>query len=174
MPASYLLNTPPDDLAAHIGYVRTVRAGSPAIDMKDDRAGQFTLLTVVARDKQGLLSEIAGVVHAMNIDVHAAQIFTRHSPVDDIAIDILYIDLGPQLAEMKKWQLEAGLMGVLGGNIPMDDFLRQWGKKRLDRIDTSPFEFSTAFRTTKPSSKFAPPTCPESPPSTPARFPVRA
>ena len=93
MPASYLLNTPPDDLAAHIGYVRTVRAGSPAVDMKDDRAGQFTLLTVVARDRQGLLSEIAGVVHAMNIDVHAAQIFTRHSPVDDIAIDILYIDL---------------------------------------------------------------------------------
>ena len=27
MPASYLLNTPPDDLAAHIGYVRTVRTG---------------------------------------------------------------------------------------------------------------------------------------------------
>lgn len=136
MPASYLLNTPPDDLAAHIGYVRTVRGGSPAMDMKDDRAGQFTLLTVVAGDKQGLLSEIAGVVHAMNIDVHAAQIFTRHSPVDDIAIDILYIDLeGRTLTEMKKWQLEAGLMEVLGGNTPMDDFLRQWGKKRPDRVD---------------------------------------
>ena len=36
---------------------------------------------------------------------------------------------------MKKWRLEAGLMEVLGGNVPMDDFLRQWGKKRLDRID---------------------------------------
>ena len=130
MPASYLLNTPPDDLAAHIGYVRTVRAGSPAVDMKDDRAGQFTLLTVVAGDRQGLLSEIAGVVHAMKIDVHAARIFTRHSPVDDIAIDILYIDFeGRQLAEMKKWQLEAGLMEVLGGNIPHGRFSAAVGQK---------------------------------------------
>lgn len=136
MPASYLLNTSPDDLAAHIGYVRTVRGGSPAIELKDDRAGQFTLLAVVAKDKQGLLSEIAGVVHAMNIDVHAAQIFTRRSPADDIAIDILYIDFeGRQLTEMKKWQLEAGLTDVLNGAVGMDDFLAQWGKKRLEKLE---------------------------------------
>ncbi|MCL5104892.1 MAG: HD domain-containing protein [Armatimonadetes bacterium] len=133
MPASYLLNTPPEELSAHIGYVRTARAGSPAVEIKDDRAGQFTLLTVVAMDKTGLLSEMAGALHAMSIDIHAAQIFTRHSPTDDIAIDILYIDYeGRQLAEMKKWQLEAGLANVLSGRQSVDELLRQWGRKKFD------------------------------------------
>ncbi|MCL5103373.1 MAG: HD domain-containing protein [Armatimonadetes bacterium] len=133
MPASYLLNTPPEELAAHIGYVRTARGGSPAIEIKDDRAGQFTLLTVVVMDRPGLMSEMTGALHAMGIDIHAAQIFTRHSPIDDIAIDILYVDLeGRQLTEMKKWQLEAGLVNVLSGKQSVDDLLRQWGKKKFE------------------------------------------
>ncbi|MCE5198968.1 HD domain-containing protein, partial [bacterium] len=128
MPAGYLLNTPPEDLAAHISYVRHVRNGQPSVEIKDDRAGQFTLLTVVAKDRQGLLSEITGVLHAMNIDIHAAQIFTRHS-IDDIAIDILYIDFeGRQLTEMKKWQLEGELVTVLSGQLSIDALLQKWGK----------------------------------------------
>jgi [protein-PII] uridylyltransferase len=135
MPASYLLNTPPDELAAHIGYVRNARNGSPAVEIKDDRMGQFTLLTVVAMDKQGLLSEIAGTLNAMNIDIHAAQIFTRHSK-DNTAIDILYIDFeGRQLTEMKKWQLEGELVSVLSGQIDMDQLLQRWGKKKFDKTE---------------------------------------
>ncbi len=128
MPASYLLNTPPEDLAAHIGYVRSVREGSPVVELKDDRAGQFTLLTVVANDQPGLLSRIAGVLHALNIDIHAARIFTRRS-TDEIAIDTLYTDFeGRQLTEMKKWQLESELMSVLSGAVNVDDLLSRWRK----------------------------------------------
>ncbi len=133
MPASYLLNTAPDELAAHIGCVRTVREGSPVVEVKDDRAGEFTQLTVVTLDRTGLLSDIAGVLHAMGIDIHAAQIFTRHSH-DDIAIDILYIDFeGRQLAETKKWQLEGELPAVLKGRMSVSDLLNRWRKKDLDK-----------------------------------------
>lgn len=133
MPPSYLLNTSPEELAADIGYVRTVRAGSPAIEIKDDRAGEFTQLTVVAGDKPGLLSSIAGVLHAMSIDVHAARIFTRES-TDNIAIDILYIDFeGRQLTETRKWQLEGELRGVLAGEVSVDELLQRWGKKGFHR-----------------------------------------
>ncbi|MHB9038333.1 MAG: [protein-PII] uridylyltransferase family protein [Armatimonadota bacterium] len=135
MPASYLLNMPPDDLAAHIGYVRNARKGTPALEIKDDRTGQFTLLTVVAMDKQGLLSEIAGTLNAMNIDIHAAQIFTRHS-TDDIAIDVLYIDFeGRQLTEMKKWQLEGELASVLSGQVDIDQLLLRGGKKKFEKTE---------------------------------------
>ena len=110
MPAAYLLNTPPEELAAHIGYVRVVRKGSPVVDLRDDRAGEFTVLTVVTTDRTGLLSDIAGVMHALGIDIHAAQIFTRSS-TDQIAIDTIYIDFeGRQLTEMKKWQVQGGLL----------------------------------------------------------------
>lgn len=131
LPAGYLLNTPPEDLAAHIGYVRTVRGGTPALEIKDERGGEFTQLTVVAMDKPGLLSKIAGVLHALNIDVHAAQIFTRSSS-DEIAIDALYIDFeGRLLAEMKKWQLEGELMNVLSDNLSLEELLGRWGKQHI-------------------------------------------
>jgi len=133
MPASYLLNTPPEELALHIGHVRTVRGGSPAVDIKDEPGGQFTELTVAAMDMPGLLSKVAGVLHALSIDVHAAQINTRHS-TDDIAIDLLYIDFeGRQLAEMKKWQVEGELLNVLSGKISVDDLLKRWGKKEIKK-----------------------------------------
>ena len=66
------------------------------------------MLTVVTTDRTGLLSDIAGVMHALGIDIHAAQIFTRSS-TDQIAIDTIYIDFeGRQLTEMKKWQVTRG------------------------------------------------------------------
>ena len=133
MPASYILNTSPEELAAHIGHVRTVRGGSAAIDLRDGPAGQFTELTVVANDTSGLLSRIAGVLYALSIDVHAAQIFTRRAS-DNIAIDRLYIDFeGRQLAETKKWQLEGELAAVLDGSLTIDDLLERMRKKEFRR-----------------------------------------
>ena len=132
MPASYLLNTPPEELAAHIGYTRTVRSGLPAVDLKDERAGEFTRLTVVAEDRPGLLSDIAGVLFALGIDVHAAQTFTRHSPTDDIAINILYIDFeGRQLTETMKSMLEGELRAVLAGRKTVADLLSRCLKREL-------------------------------------------
>jgi len=123
MPASYLLNTPPEDLAAHIGYVRSVREGLSVAELKDDRAGHFTLLTVVATDRPGLLSQIAGVLHALGVDIHAAQVFTRSS-ADHIAIDTLYVDFeGRQLTEMRKRQLEVDLLSVLSGERGVEEML---------------------------------------------------
>lgn len=125
MPPEYLLNTPPEELAAHIANVRSVRAGVPAVEVRDERGRQFTQLTVVAGDRSGLLSRIAGVLYALGIDVHAAQIFTRRS-IDRIAIDILYIDFeGRRLTEMKKWQLEGELRSVLSDEVAIDELLRR-------------------------------------------------
>lgn len=133
MPASYILNTPPEELAAHIGYVRTVRSGGTAVDIRDEPGGEFTELTVVAGDIPDLLNKIAGVLYALGIDVHAARMFTRHSG-GDIAIDRLYIDFeGRQLAETKKWQLEGELLSVFDGSLPIDELLVRMGKKQFRR-----------------------------------------
>ncbi len=135
MPAAYLLNTPPEELAVHIGHVRTVREGSPVVEARDDRGGEFSVLTAVAPDQPGLLSRIAGVMHALSVDIHAAQGFTRSS-TDEIAIDTLYIDFeGRQLAETKKWQVEAELTAVLSGKSSVDELLHRFGKRRLESAD---------------------------------------
>lgn len=128
MPASYLLNTSPNQLAVHIGYVRSVREGIPVVDLRDDRVGRFTELTVVSEDKPALLSRIAAVLYALGIDVHAAQIYTRHT-ADDIAIDTLFIDYqGHQLSEMRKRQVEGELGSVLRGDTSVEELLNRWRK----------------------------------------------
>ena len=133
MPASYILNTSPEELAVHIGHVRTVRSGCVAVDLRDEPAGQFTELTVVAVDTAGLLSKVAGVLYALSVEVHAAQIVTRRS-TDNIAIDLLYIDFeGRQLTEIKKWQLEGELTSVLSGGQTIPDLLKRMRKKEFRR-----------------------------------------
>ncbi|MCX8052825.1 MAG: HD domain-containing protein [Armatimonadetes bacterium] len=131
MPASYLLNTSPETLATHIGFVRVARKGVPAIDIRDDRSGQFTQITVVTADKPGLLSEIAGALYAVNVDIHAAQIFTRESTNDRIAIDSIYVNFeGRQLTEMKKMEVEGELAKLLSGQLTVSELL-----KRRNRLD---------------------------------------
>ena len=121
--ATYLLNTPSDELAAHISYVRAVKHGSPSVDIKDYPGDEFTQLTAVCADRPGLLSEISGVLYALGIGVHLAHIFTRRAE-EQIAIDKLYIDFeGHRLSETKKWQLEGELIAVLSGESTVHEVL---------------------------------------------------
>lgn len=132
MPISYLLNMPMEEMAAHIDYVRSVRNGVPVAELKDDPAGHFTLLTIAAVDRPGLLSDIAGVLYALAIDIHAAQVFTRRA-VDNIALDMLYIDSdGYRLSQTEKRQLESALMSVLLGDTRVDELFARRRKSSSD------------------------------------------
>jgi len=136
MPISYLLNTPMEEIAAHIDYVRSVRNGIPVVELKDDPTGHFTMLTIVAADRPGLLSEIAGVSYALAIDIHAAQVFTRCAS-DNIAIDMLYIDSdGYRLSQTEKRQLENALISVISGDTHVDELLTR-RRKSCSKLQTS-------------------------------------
>lgn len=130
MPASYLLNTRPDELAAHITYVRRARAGKPVVRLKDDPTGRFTEITVCALDDPapGLLAKIAGVLAALGVEIHAAQVFTRQSH-DRIAIDMLYVDFDRRtLPELKRLQVQSELEKVLSGEGEVDRLFPQFGR----------------------------------------------
>jgi [protein-PII] uridylyltransferase len=130
MPAGYLLNTSPEELALHIGYVMSAKADYPGIDVREDRGVEYTQVTVFTPDKPGLLCEIAGTLAALGVGIHAAQVYTRESP-DHIAIDKLLIDFeGRQLTQMKKWQVESELAGVLKGEQTVDEVWARLGKNR--------------------------------------------
>jgi [protein-PII] uridylyltransferase len=131
MPASYLLNTSPDDLAAHILLVRQARSGSPIVSAKDDPTGRLTEITVCVLDdpKPGLLAKIAGAFHALGVDIHAAQVFTRES-TDRIAIDTLYVDADQHpLPELKRLQAKSELEALLAGKTDLCSLFRRFGRK---------------------------------------------
>lgn len=131
MPAAYLLNTPADDLAAHIEYVRRARAGQPVVSLRDDPISHFTEITICTLDdpEPGLLAKIAGALSALGVDIHAAQVFTREAN-DRIAFDILSVDYDRRtLPEMKKLQVQSELEGILAKRSDPESLCARYGKK---------------------------------------------
>jgi [protein-PII] uridylyltransferase len=137
MPVAYLLNTSPENMAMHIESVRQVRSGVPMVELRDDRMSEFTTLTICAFDDPtpGLLAKIAGVLYALDVDIHAAEVFTRECS-DVIALDTLYIDFEQcQLPEFKKRQVAADLTSVLTGRTSVRDLLRGKSKATSRSLD---------------------------------------
>lgn len=126
MPAHYALNTTLEQMALHIAFVRQARQGIPSVSFHDDRAATFTELTVCTRDdpRPGLLAKIAGVLYAADLTVHAAQVYTRVSGDERIAIDTLFVDFrGRRLTSTKRNEVEANLKSVLSGTTTVERLL---------------------------------------------------
>ena len=126
MPATYILNVDLSDIALHILYVRKAREGEPVIDFHDERNSTFTEVTICTQDDPvpGLLAKITGVFHASDLNVHSAQIFTRVSAEERIAIDSFYVDYrGKQLTSGKRKELATNLRSVLLGTTQLADVL---------------------------------------------------
>jgi [protein-PII] uridylyltransferase len=139
MPAGYLLNISPSDLAAHISYVRNAREGRPTVRLRDDVSGGFTHVTICTLDdaSPGLLARIAGVLAALGIHIHAAQVFTRKT-TDRIAIDALFVDHnGHILSGSKKLQVQSELERALSERIDVGAILARFGKRLKREVHVS-------------------------------------
>ena len=126
MPASYLLNAPQNEIALHIGYVNRVRTGQPVVEFRSLADELATEMTVCAYDdpQPGLLAKIGGVLYASDINVHSAQVFTRITATDRIALDILAADFkGRPLTSGKKREVAANLQAVLTGERTVEEIV---------------------------------------------------
>jgi [protein-PII] uridylyltransferase len=145
MPSHYLLNQSLQQIALHIGFVRRVRAGEIVVDFHEERDAGYTELTVCTYDdpKPGLLAKIVGALFAADLDVHNAQVLTRVTPEDRIALDTLWVDFrGKPLTAGKKREVSANLNAVLSGEKSVAELLvhRQQSGKQKKRGRLSPLE----------------------------------
>ena len=90
MPRGYFLSTEPDRIARHhpviapeVGWAEVRTAASPG-----EREGTYELL-VVAADRPGLLSSIAGAVAVTGLSILTAQAFTTD---DGVAVDVFEVE----------------------------------------------------------------------------------
>ena len=128
MPAPYVLNTSLDEMALHIGFARRAREGAPVVEFHDERGSTFTEITICALDDPapGLLAKVAGVLLAADLEVHAAQVFTRVAGDERIAIDTLFVDFrGRQLTTGKRREVSRWLTDVLTGADSVQELLRR-------------------------------------------------
>ena len=140
MPPYYLLNQDLQRIALHIEFVRRVRAGSPVIDFQENRQLGVTELTVCASDDPhpGLLAKIAGTLCAADLDVHNAQVVTRITAQDRIAIDTLWVDYKARpLSPGKQREVANLLTSILTGKDDLSALLqRHTQRNRRSRSDT--------------------------------------
>jgi [protein-PII] uridylyltransferase len=99
MPASYLLNTPLDEIRLHVEMAHTLLIGETdfpvVVDVRGNATERESIVTIVAFDdpRPGLLAKITGVLYAFDIKLHSAQVFTRSTPDGSaIVIDTLRVD----------------------------------------------------------------------------------
>ncbi len=103
LPADYLLSFTPEAVAAHVRIHRDNRKllQQKALLLPQKQQGQWSI-SIMCRDRSGLLAKICGVLTLHNLSVLNAQIFTWK---DGCAMDVLDVRPGDGVEyEEKDWQ----------------------------------------------------------------------
>jgi len=127
MPATYLLNTPQEQIGLHIRMVQEAIQGTPQRAFQTAPDASVTELTVCAIDdpEPGLLAKIAGVLYAGQVAVHAANVFTRSGEIK-IALDTLWVDYrGRPIPPSKRAEIEEHMVAVLTGELSVAELLQR-------------------------------------------------
>ncbi|MDX1934850.1 MAG: HD domain-containing protein [Capsulimonadales bacterium] len=139
MPAAYLLNTPPEAMSKHLAMIARLREGTESVvlDLRttSPENGQ-TEITVVTWDAPALLAKLTGVLVAWEVPLHRAQVFTRETGQERIAIDTLLVDHhGRPLSTDRRAAVDRAIREVLSGQQTVADLLAR-RRKTFTMIQT--------------------------------------
>jgi [protein-PII] uridylyltransferase len=142
MPASYVLNTPLDEIVFHIQLVERLASEGVVLDIYNRPGDDYSELTVCTHDdpRPGMLAKITGVLYGCDSDIHKAQVYTLEK-ARPVVLDTLWVRSGgTPLSENRAARVRAGLKEVLSGSISVNQFLERAGKSTpefivLDSVD---------------------------------------
>jgi [protein-PII] uridylyltransferase len=142
MPASYVLNTPLEEIASHLQLLDRLEVESVVLDVYNRPRDDYSELTICTHDdpQPGMLAKITGVLYGCDADIQKAQAFTMEKD-HPVILDTLWIRAnGTQISENKARRIRAALKQVLTGAKTIEQFLKQAGKNppngiALDSID---------------------------------------
>ena len=136
MPASYVLNTPLDEIVFHIQLLERLDTEGVVLDIYNRPGDDYSELTVCTHDdpQPGMLAKITGVLYACDSDIQKAQVFTLEKP-RPVVLDTLWVRSGgTPLSENRAARVRAGLKNVLSGAVAVDEFLKKAGKSTPESI----------------------------------------
>ncbi|TKD12089.1 [protein-PII] uridylyltransferase [Polyangium fumosum] len=92
MPERYLLSNAPAAIASHAELARKHEGRTVSVALVPSRHPQAAEICVVAADRPGLLASITAALAASRLEVHAAQIHSRHLPGGAVeAVDLFWV-----------------------------------------------------------------------------------
>ena len=129
MPRSYLLSVMPDRATHHFHLLRP-RPASLEVRTQTERGARPGTygLTVVAHDRPGLLSKIAGALALSGLSILAAQVFTTD---DGVAVDVFDVEgVFEEVIDEERWRRFRGtLRKALEGRLSLEYRVKE--KRRL-------------------------------------------
>ena len=122
MPRRYILDHTPAEIASHMEAALTYLAAGSEVGVypfwPDDGGRGFWGLAVLARDRPGLFSAVAGVLAGCGHDILRAQVYTTR---DGLALEIYQVRPlagGAPEAELERARIESRLIETLKGGTP--------------------------------------------------------
>jgi [protein-PII] uridylyltransferase len=121
LPATYLLGMTPEQVGAHLDLIERAAGGTA---LEHDRLGDVERLTVVTRDRPGILSLVAGTLAVHNVNVLGGSAYTRD---DGMAIEVMYVSdgLGHGIDERRWARVCDDVPLALAGQFPLDERLAE-------------------------------------------------
>ncbi len=118
MPPRYLQIVPVEDILDHIGLYSTLGSSEFVWEVKKVEERNTRIITVCAKDRPGLFSQIAGVFALNNLEVLTAQVFTWKN---DAALDIFEVTAPVDtIFEDEIWaKTRQSLLASLGGELDL-------------------------------------------------------
>jgi [protein-PII] uridylyltransferase len=125
LPRAYLLTVPPETAARHFDLVTPPLASAEARTDAGpgDRVGTYDV-TVVARDRPGLLAKVAGSLALTGLNILSARAFTTE---DGVAIDVFTVEAAFQgEVDEERWRrMRTALRKSLEGRISLEYRVRE-------------------------------------------------
>ena len=121
MGGDYLVSTPPERVGQHIAMIAAAAGGTA---VRRDRLGELDRLTVVMRDRTGLIQAIAGTLAGHNASVLGGVAHTRE---DGIAIQVWHVTdaLGVGIDDRRWERILAAVPLAVDGAFPIDERLAE-------------------------------------------------
>lgn len=143
MPTHYLLATPWEHFALHAEYVRQAKRGETTVVFQHRRDDHITDITICTPDlpQPGLLSQILGIIYALDITIHEARAASTREP-QPIALDVISTSYqGHCLPENLCRILSRELKTRLGNAQAVNAWIREKGKDPERRQEMLTYRF---------------------------------
>ena len=119
MGLDYLVSTPAQRIAEHIALIAEAE-GDGGTAVRRDRLGELDRLTVVTRDRPGLIQAIAGALAGHNASVLGGVAHTRQ---DGVAIQVWHVTdtLGVGIDDRRWERILTAVRQAIAGEFPIDE-----------------------------------------------------
>lgn len=134
LPPSYLLSTPPETIGVHLGLIERADGGTA---VNHDAVGDVDRVTIVTRDRPGILSQVAGALAVHNVTVLGGIAYTRD---DGVAIDVMYVadGLAHGIDERRWGRVLEAIPLALAGEFPIDERLAETRSAYANMMQPAP------------------------------------